>query len=232
MKPKTIPPLPLKEIPYPWSEVMRSLDEPLPISPLLLPAIQRHLQLAGGDWRLHLYWLVKQEWNPKLKIPISRKYARLHEPRGKLLYRTLNLCIACYDSLHPKTQYYPNDSDWFRQVAQEVRTLDNQEIQANIAIGKKDLVKHMYGIIKDLKNLKNPATPDTSLHFYRLMEVALSLENQDEFHKTYWKPFLSAVSGWIQALDGPNCHECYVEGNKIVCRVGQGKGKRTLLIVP
>jgi hypothetical protein len=175
---------------------------------------------------------VKQEWNPKLKIPVRRKYATLHKPRGQLLYRTVNLCTACYASLHPETQHYLSGSDWFRQVAQEVRTLDNQEIQANEVIGKKVLVKHMYEIIKDLKNLKNPATPDTSLHFYRLMEVALSLENQDEFNETYWKPFLSAVSGWIQALDEPNCHECYVEGNKIVCQVGRGKWKRTLLIVP
>lgn len=172
------------------------------------------------------------KWNRKLKIPVSRRYAKLHEPRGTLLYRTLKLCIACHASSHPESQHYLHASDWFFQVAQEVRRLDNQEIQANKVIGKKVLVKHMYGIIKDLKNLKNPATPETSLHFYRLMEAALSLETQDEFNKACWQPFLSATSRWIQALDSQNCHECYVEGNKIVCQVGRGKGKIMLLIVP
>jgi hypothetical protein len=115
---------------------------------------------------------------------------------------------------------------------QEARNIDNQEIQANEAIGKKPFVQNLYQIIKTLKNLENPATPSTSLHFYRLMEVALSLEKQDQFNEDYWKPFLRALSGWIQAVDSPNCHECYVDGDKIVCQIGQGKAKRTLLVLP
>lgn len=64
------------------------------------------------------------------------------------------------------------------------------------------------------------------------MEVALSLEKQDQFNNDYWKPFLSALSGWIQAIDSPDCHECYVDGDRIVCQMGRGKGKMTLLRLP
>ncbi len=229
---KIMPRLPTDGIPHPWDLTMRLLDEPLPISPLLQPAIQQHMDLAGGDWRITLYWVVKKKWNRQLKIPFFRKYAKLLEPRGDLFFRTLELCISSHDSSHPDTQHYRNASDWYLQLMQEARNLDNQEIQANEAIGKKSFVQHQYQIIKALKNLENPATPSTSLHFYRLMEVALSVEKQDQFNDNYWKPFLSAFSGWIQAVDGPNCHECYVDGGKIVCQMGQGRGKRTLLVVP
>ena len=229
---KIMPRLPTDGIPHPWNLTMRLLDEPLPISPLLQPAIQQHLDLAGGDWRIALYWVVKKKWNRQLKIPVKRKYAKLLEPRGKLFFRTLELCISCHDSSHPDTQHYRNASDWYLQLMQEARNIDNQEIQKNEAIGKKPFVQHLYQIIKVLKEQKNPATPSTSLHFYRLMQVALSLEKQDQFNDNYWKPFLSAFSEWIRAIDGPNCHECYVDGDKIVCQWGRGRGTRTLLVLP
>jgi hypothetical protein len=91
---KIMPRLPTDGIPHPWDLTMRLLDEPLPISPLLQPAIQQHMDLAGGDWRITLYWVVKKKWNPKLKIPVKRKYAKLLEPRGELFFRTLELCIS------------------------------------------------------------------------------------------------------------------------------------------
>jgi hypothetical protein len=160
-----MPRLPLDGIPHPWDLTMRLLDEPLPISPLLQPAIQQHMDLAGGDWRIALYWVVKKKWNPKLKIPVKRKYVKLLEPRGELFFRTLELCISCYDSSHHYTQHYRNESDWYLQLMQEVRKLDNQEIQKNEVIGKKAFVQHLYQIIGTLKKLENPATPSTSLHF-------------------------------------------------------------------
>ena len=229
---KIMPRLPTDGIPHPWDLTMRLLDEPLPISPLFQPAIQQHMDLAGGDWRITLYWVVKKKWKPKLKIPVKRKYAKLLEPRGKLFFRTLELCISGHNSSHPDSQHYRNASDWYLQLMQEARNIDNQEIQANEAIGKKPFVQNLYQIIKTLKSLENPATPSTSLHFYRLMEVAMSLEKQNQFNNLYWKPFLSALSGWIQAVDSPSCHECYVDGDKIVCQVGQGRGKRTILVLP
>lgn len=227
-----MPRLPTDGIPHPWDLTMYWLDEPLPISPLLQPAIQQHMDLAGIDWRITLYWVVKKKWNHKLKIPVNRKYAMLLKPRGELFFRALELCMAGYNSSHLDSKDYHNASDWYLQLMQETRNLDNQEIQANEASGKKPFVQDLYQIIKTLKNQKNPATPSTSLHFYRLMEVALSLEKQDQFNNDYWKPFLSALSGWIQAIDSPDCHECYVDGDRIVCQMGRGKGKMTLLRLP
>jgi hypothetical protein len=54
---------------------------------------------------------------------------------------------------------------------QEVRKLDNQEIQANEAIGKKLFVKHLYEIIKDLKYLENPILGLSGLVTRHLLQV-------------------------------------------------------------
>ncbi len=133
---KIMPRLPTDGIPRPWDLTMRLLDEPLPISPLLQPAIQQHMDLAGGDWRITLYWVVKKKWNHKLKIPVNRKYAMLLEPRGELFFRTLELCISGHNSSLPESQHYRNASDWYLQLMLETRNLYYLEIQANVVSGK------------------------------------------------------------------------------------------------
>lgn len=222
-----VPSLPASVIPSPWSTTFGILDQHTPLL-LVKPIFQMRLDMETADWRIANYWVVKKKWHSKLKIPLKRNQAKLYEPWGELLYRTLELCDRCYDS----TQPYLHAADWYLQLSQEAKWLGYRAILANAASGKTQAVKERYAIVADLKALINPVNPETSPHFHRLVEAALRLEHQDEFNDRYWKPFLQACSRWTQLTDSPQCQETLIEGNKIRQRCGQGKGKITLLSLP
>ena len=227
-----IPPLPTKTIPAPWAEALRLIDQPTPLPPLVQPILQMRLDMEEADWRVALYWVVKKKWNPKLKIPRKGRQANLYEPWGELLFRTLELCERLYNVAHPESQRYLNAADWYLHLIQEAKRIGNCEIIHNQASGKTQAIKERYAIISNLKDLKNPANPQTSSHFHRLIEVALSLEHQDKFNDRYWKPFLRACSQWTQFTDSRSCQEIFIEDNKIMQRCGQGRGKIKLFSSP
>jgi hypothetical protein len=185
--------------------------------------------MIEADWLIVLHWVVRKKWNPHYKIPVSRKLANLYEPWGELMFRVLELCIQCHKTSHPASQYYRHPSDWFFQLVMENRGSGLCAAIANQPVGKTSLIKDKYWSIKELKALRNPGNPEIWTHSYRLEEVSLELEKQDEFNSYYWQPYLSAFSKWIQALDTKACQETFVQGNKIVRRTGRGKGTVTML---
>ena len=71
------------------------------------------LDMEEAHWRVAFYWVVKKKWNPKLKIPLQRKQAKLYEPWGKLLFRGLELCGRSYSVTHPESQRYLHAADWY-----------------------------------------------------------------------------------------------------------------------
>ena len=227
-----IRPLPTETIPAPWTKALRLIDQPTPFPPLAQPILRMRLDMEEADWRVALYWVVKKKWNPKLKLPLKRKQATLYEPWGELLFRALELCECLYNVAHPESQRYLHAADWYLHLIQEAKRIGHCAIIANQAAGKTQAVKERYAIISDLKNLTNPANPQTSVHFHRLIEVALSLEHQDEFNDRYWKPFLRACSQWTQLTDSRSCQETLIEGHKIMRRCGQGRGKITVFALP
>jgi hypothetical protein len=228
----SIPSLPTEGIPEPWGKALSRIDYPNPFSLLNPQILQTRLDMEEADWRIALYWVVKKKWNPKLKIPLKRKLAKLYEPWAELLYRTLELCERLHNVPHLENRYYAHAADWYLHLMLEAKRIGNNAIVNNQELGKTPTVKERYSIIGSLKDLTNPANPTTSPHFHRLLEVALSLEPQDEFNDCYWKPFLHACSQWTQATDSPTCQETFIEGNKIVQRCGQGKGKITIFSLP
>jgi len=231
---KGIPELSTEEIPSPWNLTLSLLEKPQSSQPLidLFPfklATQLRMSMVEADWQIALHWVVRKKWNPYFKIPIPRKLSKLYEPWGELMFRALELCIQCHKASHPASQYYRNPSDWYLQLMMEAKGHELCDILAGQLPGKTNFIKDRYWIIKELKALRNPANPETSPHFYWLMEVSLELEKQDQFNSDYWQPYLSACSQWIQALDKKACQETFVQGNKIVRRTGRGKGTMTML---
>ncbi|MEH1931549.1 hypothetical protein [Nostoc sp.] len=287
---KTIPPIPLKNIPDPWKEVFQQLNQvppPLPIciSPVHLnenmpntdektvlyfsgkdksnlkpkvsilsilaevsefghelsnhtlklsllnqPAIQLHADMLDADWRIELYLLVKKLWNPKLKIPVSRKLAKLYEPGSNQLYHLLQLCITCFDSKHHLSQHYQHAAGWFLNIIQESKKLDNQITIENEHKGKAPIIKEMREIVAQMRDGKNPVNGKISPHYYRLIEVGLSLNKPWSTNKSYWEAFISSSCQRIQAIEKPTCQETFVKDNKLVRRA-PGPGRRTHMII-
>lgn len=238
---RIVPSLPTKGVPEPWAMVMRSLDQPTPLLPLLscpsflhqtaLPSsvlLQMRLDMSEADWRIALYCVVKKKWNPRLKVPIVRTLAALFEPWAELLFRKLELCEACYDALPSANIRYHHAAHWYGQIIQEAKRLEATIILANEEGGKTPIVKERYAIIAAFKDLQNPVSLSTSPHLHYLIETALKLERCDRFHQQYWKPFLRACSRWTQATDKKTCQEISVEGDRIVCQSGQGRAKLVL----
>lgn len=229
---KFVLPIPLDNIPSPWNETFNQLNKsPAPDSLLInKPAIQLHAIISDADWLIALYWVVKKSWNPKLKIPISRQIAKLYEPWGELFYQVLRLCIVCFDNKHQLSQRYVDPANWFLNIIREAKKIDTKIIIENEASGKNSIIEEKRDIIARLRDGQNPATEQTSPHYYRLIEVALSLQNSDDFNKNYWKPFMSACCKHIQAMEKRTCQETFVENNKILYRApGSGKGTYTLM---
>lgn len=227
-----VPPLPTSAIPDPWRTTFRLIDQPAPRLPLVKPIVQFRLDMDAADWRVVSYWVVRKKWHPKLKIPLKRNQENLYEPRGELLYQALELCDRCYDPTQSHSQPYRNAADWYLHLVQEAQGLGCRAILANAAMGKTPSVKERYEIVSDLKALTNPANPERSPHFYRLIQAALQLEPQDEFYDRYWQSFLRACSRWTQLTGSSHCQETFIEGNKIRQRCGRGKGKITLFSLP
>jgi hypothetical protein len=287
---KIIPPIPLKNIPSPWREVFKQLNQVPPplatcislvqlnenksdtdektviycvgkdksnltpkvsILPILAevsksghelsnhtlklsllnqPAIQVHADMLDADWRIELYLLVKKLWNPKLKIPVSRKLAKLYEPGSNQIYHLLQLCITCFDTKHPLSKDYQHAADWFLNITQEAKKLDNQITIANEAKGKAPIIDEMREIVAQMRDGKNPVNEITSPHYYRLIEVGLSLNKPWSSKKSYWEAFISSSCQRIQAIEKPTCQETFVKNNKLVRRV-PGPGRRTHMII-
>jgi hypothetical protein len=223
-----IRPLPTETIPAPWAKALRLIDQPTPFPPLTQPILRMRLDMEEADWRVAFYWVIKKKWNSKLKLPLKRKQATLYEPRGELLFRALELCERLHNVAHPESRRYLHAADWYLHLIQEAKRLGNNAIIQNRGSGKTQSVKERYTIIRNLKDLTNPANPQTSIHFHRLIEVALSLEHQDQFNDHYWKPFLHACSQWTQLTDSRACQETFIEDHKIMQRCGRGKRKITL----
>ncbi len=233
---RLIPELSTEKIPFPWDITMPLLEQPsdIPLIPKvrLKLATQYQISKLNFDWAIALHWVVKKKWNPQLKFPVPRKLADLYEPWGELMFRQLELCIRCHEASHPTSQGYRNPSDWYLQLIIETKGDDLCDVIANEEIGKKSLIKDKYSIMKAIKDERNPANPETSPHFYRLMEAALELEKEDSFYKDYWKPYLEACSKWIRALDDKTSQVSFVKGNKILRRHGQGRATVTILSFP
>ena len=223
-----IPPLPTETIPAPWAKALHLIDQLTPLPPLTQPILRMRLDIEEADWRVALYWVVKKKWNPKLKLPIKRRQATLYEPWGELLFRTLELCERLYNVAHPESQRYLHAADWYLHLIQEAKRMGHCAIIHNRASGKTQSVKERYAIIRDLKASTNPANPQTSVHFHRLIEAALRLEHQNQFNSRYWKPFLRACSQWTQLTNSRSWQETFIESNKIMQRCGRGKRKITL----
>ena len=223
-----IPPLPTETIPAPWGKALHLVDQPTPFPPLTQPILRMRLDMEEAAWRVALYWVVKKKWAPKLKLPLKRKQATLYEPWGELLFRALELCERLYNVAYPESQRYLHAADWYLHLIQEAKRLGNQAIIANRATGKTQSVRERRTITSTLKASKNPANPQASVHFYRLIKVALRLKHQDQFNDRYWEPFLRACSQWTQLTDSLSCQETFIEGNRIVQRCGKGRGKITL----
>lgn len=233
---RLIPELSTERIPFPWNITISLLDKPSDI-PLISQvrlklATQYQISELEEAWAIALHWVVKKKWNRQLKFPVLPKWADSYEPWGELMFRELELCIRCHEASKSARQFYRNPSDWYLQLILETKGDDVCDTIANKITGKKALVKDNYSIIRTLKELKNPANPETAPHFHRLMEAALELEKQDSFYKDYWKPYLKAYSGWIQVLDSKNFAESFVKGNKIFQRVGKGKATEVILSFP
>lgn len=238
---RVISSLPTKGIPEPWAMVMSSLNQPTLLLPFLsyppclkqatvdAPVLlQMRLDMSEADWRIALNWVIKKKWNPRLKVPTTRRSASLFEPWAELLFRQLELCEACYSALPQGNTHYQHAADWYGQTIQEAKRLEAMIILANEGGGKTPIVKERYAIIAAFKDLKNPVNLSTSPHLHYLIETALKLERCDRFHQRYWKPFLRACSQWTQATDKKTCQEVLVEGDRIVCQSGRGKAKLTL----
>ncbi|MEA5569147.1 hypothetical protein [Anabaena sp. UHCC 0399] len=216
------------------AKVSKFVDElsnyTLELSCLNQPALQLHANMVDADWQIELTLLVKKRWNPQLKIPISRRLAKLHEPGTNLLNQLLQLCISCFDSKHHLSQHYQHAADWFLHIIQEAQKLDTKIIIANTAKGKAPIIKEMRDIVAELKYGKNPVTETTSPHFHKLIEVGLSLNQPYSSNKSDWKAFLKSCCQYIQATEKPTCQETFVKDNKIVRRA-PGPGRRTYLLI-
>ena len=228
----SIPSLPTDSLPEPWSEVFRRIDRPTPFPALIEPILQWRLDMEEADLRVALYWVLKKKWNSKLKIPLKLKQAKLYKPWGELLFRTLELSERLHKVDHPATQHYVDAADWYLHLMLETKRISNDVIIDNEAGGKTPFVQERYSIIGSLKAQRNPVNPQTSPHFYRLVEVALTLEPQDEFNNRYWKPFLRACSQWTEMTASRLCQETFSEGNKIMQRCGRGRGKIMFFSLP
>lgn len=226
---KFLPPVPLDRVPAPWKQALSLLDRSSPPLPFYEPAIQVQVDISDADWRVALYWVVKKKWNPKLRIPIPAKVSRLYESWGELLYRCLELCVVCFNSGHLLSKKYPHAADWFLNVIQEAKNISTSIVVRNEPIGKVPIIEERRRITAQLRDLRNPANPQTSPHYYRLNEVAFFLEKDDVFNKTYWQPLLSAACKWTQAIEKPTYQETFVKGNRIYYRAGRGRGTLTLL---
>jgi hypothetical protein len=233
---RVIPELSTERVPFPWDITMPLLEQPsyIPLIPQvrLKLATQYQISKLDFDWAIALHWVVKKKWNPQLKFPVPRKLADLYEPWGELMFRQLELCIRCHEASQPTRQFYRNPSDWYLQLIIETKGDDVCDIIANKAIGKKPFIKDKYSIIKELKEYRNPANPETWPHFHRLMKAALALQKQDSFYKDYWRPYLKACSQWIQKVDSKTYTQSFVKGNKIFQRLGKGKVTRMILGFP
>ena len=242
-----VPPLPVQGIPEPWNTLMQRLDRPAPKLPLsysslhlaLSPSeienqtlIQWRLDMEEAQWRSGFYWVVKKKWNPKLKIPLKRRWSALYEPWGELLYRGLELCLGCHRFSPSWSPLYPSAAHLYECVMQEAKQLSMMAIVANKPKGKMPSVRERYSIVKSLKDDTNPANSVTSPHFHQLVEVALSIEDHDEFNERYWTPFLRASSQWTQLTASESCQETFIEDNKLMQRRGKGRGTITLVRIP
>lgn len=237
-----VPPIPLDKIPAPWKQTIKQLNQVPPLLPVCsspvqlnenMPnqaALQLHADMLDADWRIELYLLVKKRWNSKLKIPVSPKLAKLHEPGSELLYQLVQLCITCFDSKHPLSQHYQHAADWFLNIIQEAKELDTKITIANKAQGKAPIIKEMREIVAQLRDGKNPVIQTTSPHYYRLIEVGLSLNEPYKSNKSYWQAFLSSCCKRIQAIEKPTCQETFVKNNKLVHRA-PGPGRGTHMII-
>lgn len=232
---KFVPPIPLDKIPPPWNETFRQLNElPRPsLLPLMEPAIELHLQITDAEWQIELYWVVKKEWDSKLQIPVLPKFKKLHEPRGNLLHKLLQLCIGCsyFDNKDaPKQENDKRAANLFLGIIREAKKKDDEIIIQNEQNGKHSIIKEKREIIAQFKNLKNPANQATSPYYSRLIEVALSKEKNDKFNKKYWQPFLRACCQDVQSIERKTSQETFVLNNKIYSRTpGQGKASHVLI---
>lgn len=229
---RIVPQLPVSKLPHPWDSTFKLLDQPPAYPYLLTPAMQFRLDMEAADRRIAFYWVIKKKWLPDLKIPANRKYTNLLEPWGELKFRTLELALAWHTLPAAPTYRYRNAADCYLHVMQEAEQIDTEEILSNEPDGKTPFIKGRYAIIAQLKSEANPANPKQSPHFYNLMDASLQLENRDDFYTKYWRPFLHACSRWTQALDKRECQEVYLENDRIVSRLGKGKGKRTIIRIP
>ncbi|MBC1238353.1 hypothetical protein [Nostoc sp. 2RC] len=296
---KVVPPIPLNNIPAPWKQAIKELNQvppPLPFcsSPIELnenmpdtdertvlyfvgkdksnlkpkisilptlakasksgnelsnytlqlsllnqPTLQLHADMLDADWRIELYLLVKKLWNDKLEVPVSRKLAKLYEPGSNLLCQLVQLCTSCFESKHHLTKPYKHAADWFSKIIQEAKKLDTKITIANKAKGKAPVIDEMREIVDQMRDGKNPVSEKTSPHYYRLIEVALSLNKLEvglslnkisKLNRSHWKAFISSCCQRIQAIEKPTCQETFVKDKKLVCRV-PGPGRRTYLLL-
>lgn len=229
--------------------MMHRVDQPFPpLLDLRLPPFEKdvpsitstsplqwRLDMEEADWRIVLYWIAKKKWHPQLKIPLKPKLANLYAPRGEMFYRGLELCIACHASSHPNSQIYKHAAYWYENIIREAKHLSIKTIIANRADGKTHGVRERYDIMKAFKESENPVNPISSPCLHQLIEVALWLETSkdfitsNDFNQNYWQPFLRACSQSTQATEKPTCRSTHIVGDRIVERVGQGRGVMTVL---
>lgn len=162
------------------------------------PMIQ-HIHVDWINWRIALNWLYKKRFDPKHKIPFNRKTAKIFEPIGEILNRTLLLAeyLYLYDSelkyFYNSTLKYPNHWIWFAHCAIELRFL----CLIDFYDGKKAKINQLRKITKAIKESVNPFPENFCLS--QLIESSFRL-NSYHSHFANMDRLLFAKSGLIAAI--------------------------------
>jgi hypothetical protein len=184
-------------------------------------------------WDTARNWLVKLEWDSKLKVHPRKIVRNALKPRGLLLVQYFKLCERCHAYQDGSVIIPFHDAgQWFSKIFVELIGIDlagiinppsdpyknNNRKQARIGVERERL--------RLLKSGENPFKQDQqALGLTLLIEVALRLSDQsDNFVKTHWKPFLKAYSAHITEMTAPHWGTGFVEREKYFIQAGKGKG--------
>jgi hypothetical protein len=202
------------------------------------PIFQKNSYLIlaiSQKWITARKWLIKEEWNSKIKVHPNKKITEAHKPIGNLLisyWQLAERCHSCQDfSSTNLSSFFPNAGELFARIFTEIIAIDlfhaffpsENNYYNNRKLGWLEIERER---LRQLKNLQNP--------FYRyhqtyglklLINCSLNLASQsNQFTKNFWKPYLKNYSAYIKELNKPEWGRLYEENDKCYIQSGQGRG--------
>ncbi len=203
---------------------------------------RQHINLYLQNWQISLGWLIKLEFEDKFRIEGKRSLVNSLKPQGEYLRNVFLLCEACHarqDMVGDEPLPYANAGEWFGAIYKEKMGAGLNEIISSYptpdespANGKKrDYIRPLQDFCSTASKLENPYPLEYFPHHSRLLDTAIKLcEQSKEFHRSRYKPFITAWREHLKAKQGASFkrHEINEQGDLIVTR-GRGKNNEVNL---